>query len=168
MWHSCNFHTIYAGIAAETISLALVGLINMTASRIERLLDSSVNGVADFLAGGGSSVGAMIAQYTAASLAAEARASSFPRLAEWLPTSLGHEDSNPMSPASALKALRLAWILSWLIPIEAVLASMIRRAKGLDDPLNINADSRDLAGSIERARSRILGRELLALLDNTP
>jgi len=168
VWHTCNFHTAYVGLSAEVTSLALVSLINITYFRIERLLDSRINGASDFLAGEGSSVGAMIAQYTAASIAAEARASSFPRLAEWLPTSLGHEDSNPMSPSSALKALRLARSLSWLIAIEAVIASIIRRARGLEDPLGINANTRELAGSIERARNSILERDLLEILDNTP
>lgn len=168
VWHGCNFHTVYAGLAAETASTALYLLINTIAFRVERLMDSRINGVSDFLAGEDSSVGAMILQYTAASLAAEARADSTPRLAQWLPTSLGQEDANPMSPLAALRALRLARLASWLIAIEATITSLIRRAKGVEDPLQLEASLNDPSGSVARARKIVLDPKLIEVLDSLP
>ncbi len=165
-WHTCNFNTIYAGLAAEASALALIQMANITLYRIERLLDGRINGVGDFLAAPGSSVGAMIIQYTAASLASEARSLMHSRLAEWIPTSLGHEDANPMSPNAAMRALRVAWILSWLQAIEAVMASLIRARKGLPDPLGVNASLEDPSGSAARARQAIHGDRLLIILDS--
>jgi len=166
-WHGCNFHTAYLALAAEAVKASLVQVANMVSYRLERLMDSRINGVSDFLAGEGSSVGAMIVQYSAAAIAAEARAEAFPRSAEWLATSLGHEDSNPMTPNAALSALRVAWILSWLLSAEAAVASMIRRARGLRDPLGVEASPEDPSGSVYRARERILPEELRVILDNT-
>lgn len=168
VWHGCNFHTVYAGLAAEVVSTALYLLINTTAFRVERLMDSRINGVSDFLASEYSSVGAMILQYTAASLAAEARADSTPRLAQWLPTSLGQEDANPMSPLAALRALRLARLASWLIAVEAATASLIRRAKGIEDPLQLEASLNDPSGSVARARKIVLDPKLIEVLDSLP
>jgi histidine ammonia-lyase len=168
VWHGCNFHSIYPGLAAEAATHALLLVANMTAFRIERLMESRINGVSDFLAGEGSSVGAMILQYTAASLAAEARSEAAPRITQWLSTSLGQEDANPMSPLAGLRALRLARIASWLVAIEAAAASLARRARGLGDPLGVNASLSDPSGSVARARRILLGVELVNLLDSLP
>lgn len=168
VWHTCNFHAAYPALAAEAASQAVLMVANAAAFRVERLMDSRVNGVSDFLAGRGSSVGAMIVQYTTAALAAEVRGDSQPRVAHWLPTSLGWEDANPMAPGAALRVLRMARHASWIVAAEAVVGSLIRRARGLPDPYRVNADPRDPSGSLERARRAVLPGDLLAVLDSLP
>jgi len=156
VYHACNFHTIYVALASELLSWATASLINMTYQRIHHLMKSTRNTLSDFLASPKSSVGAMLLEYLAASLVAEARSEAIPRTLEWVPTSLGQEDSNPMTTNSILRVMKLLDALAWAISAEATLASLIYRSLGLEDPWGVEASLDDLDSSLVRARRRVV------------
>ncbi|MEB3862309.1 MAG: aromatic amino acid ammonia-lyase [Desulfurococcales archaeon] len=132
--HSCSFHSIAAGLAADYAGLALASLANMVERRIAQLMRSSITGLPEYLAGEDSSVGAMIIQYTAASLAARVRRLAQPSTVHNIPTSGLQEDIVPMSPDSGLKLLSIVDALAWLVAAERLVTNIARGVEGLDDP----------------------------------
>ncbi len=155
VYHACNFHTAYVALASEATAWATASLANSITLRIHHYMDSRITGLADFLAETHSSVGAMIAEYLGAALAAASRAMATSYTIHWIPTSMNQEDANPMTPNSAIRLYSLLDKLAWLVSLEATMASLIASARGASDKLGINASLEDLHESILRAR-RIL------------
>ncbi len=122
--HSCNFHSLPAGLAADYTVIALASVANIVERRIAQLLRSSITGRPEYLAREPGSVGAMILQYTAASLAARIRRLSTPSTVNSIPTSGMQEDHTPMSPDAGLKLLEAVEDLSWLIAVEDLVAGI--------------------------------------------
>ena len=137
VYHACNFHAVGAAIASDTVKVALAHVGNMVERRTAHLLSSADTGLPDFLAVKGSVVGAMIYQYTAASLAAQLRSLASPQSVHSIPTSGMQEDVVSMAPGSAFELLRAVASLARLIAVEEALAeeaSMVREGRGLRDP----------------------------------
>jgi len=78
VFHSCNFHSLPVGLAADYAAISLAGIANMIERRVAQLLRSSITGKPEYLAKEPGSVGAMILQYTAAALTARIRRLSSP------------------------------------------------------------------------------------------
>ncbi len=157
VYHTCNFHASYTALAADTAAIAAATIASMIERRVDRLMDSKTTGLPDFLAGPGSSVGLMILQYTAASLAAEARAEAQPRSIHLIPTSLSQEDHPSMAPAAAYRLHKLADILEILVAIEATVASKALEAQGEEPPLALQAPTP--SQMIEQARRALFKQE---------
>ncbi len=151
VWHWCGFHAIYPGLAADAAALSVSHLVGASERRIAQLLRGEVTGLPDFLAGEGSPVGAMITQYTAASMAAEARRESCPATVHSIPTSGLQEDYVSMAPMAAYKLVRLAGLLAMTAAIEESLARAAASWSGNVDPRVI----------VEEARRRVSGDPLL-------
>ena len=121
--HACNFHAAPAALAADAAKVALAHVANMIERRTAHLLSSATTGLPEFLAVGGTVVGAMLYQYAAASLAAEVRALASPSSVHSIPTSGLQEDVVSMAPNAALSLLRSAALLLRLVALEGALAS---------------------------------------------
>ncbi len=152
VYHACNFHAQHVAIASDAAATAAAVAASFAERRIERLMDSRVTGASDFAAWEGSSVGLMILQYTAAALAAEARALASPRSVNSIETSLGQEDHVSMAPAAALRLHKLACILEELIAIEKVVVDAIKALREGRRPLGEDTAAGD---AVELAVERL-------------
>ncbi|NKE47555.1 histidine ammonia-lyase [Roseomonas frigidaquae] len=119
-----NFHAEPVAFAADTIALALAELGAISERRIALLVDPVLSGLPAFLvAEGGLHSGFMIAQVTAAALAAENRALATPRSVDSLPTSANQEDHVSMATGAALRLMEMAENLSSILSIELLCAA---------------------------------------------
>ncbi len=150
VYHACNFHAEAVALASDAAAIAAAVAASAAERILDRLMDSRVTNLPDFLAGEESSVGAMIIQYTAAALAAEARALATPRSVNSIPTSLGQEDHVSMAPSAALRLFDLAGILEGIAAILRVTlntANALRSGKAvIEEPLyeSINRELKKL------------------------
>jgi histidine ammonia-lyase len=152
-----NFHGEVLGLVLDTLALGLAQLAGVSERRLDRLVNPLVNeGLPPFLArGGGVNSGYMIAQYTAAALAAELKTLAHPAGVDSIPTSGLQEDYNAMGAGAALKARRAVGLTRQVVAIEMLLAA---QALDLRAPL--------LPGRGSRAARDAVRRRIPALADD--
>ncbi len=137
VYHACNFHAAPASLAADVSKLALAAVGNSVERRTAQLLRPSITGLPAFLTAGYSVVGAMIYQYSAASLVARLRSLSSPSSVHSLPTSELQEDVVSMAPNAALDLLAADAAFLRLVAVEEALSRAARGVAGgggLPDP----------------------------------
>ncbi len=140
LYHWCGFHSVYVGIAADMLRLSIAHLANLIERRIAQLLRSEITGLPDFLARDEDSVGAMILQYTSASLASRIRWLASPVSVHSIPTSGLQEDVVPQSPEAGYSLAESLVHLARLISLEKALAGYA---------------STGMEGGVKELRSRI-------------
>jgi histidine ammonia-lyase len=119
-----NFHAEPVAFAADTLALALAEIGAIAERRIALLTDPVLSGLPAFLVrAGGLNSGFMIAQVTAAALAAENRAMATPRSVDSLPTSANQEDHVSMATNAALRLAPMADNLEAILAIELLAAA---------------------------------------------
>ncbi len=118
-----NFHGAPLAIAADLLVIALAQLATISERRAERLVNPALSGLPAFLTrDGGLQSGLMIAQVTAAALAAEVKTLAHPASVDTIPTSANKEDHVSMSMAAALKAERALQLVTHVIAVEVLCA----------------------------------------------
>lgn len=102
-----NFHGQYIGMVADQLALAMSYLCNISERRLERMVNSSLNGfMPSFLVKNpGLNSGFMIVQYASAGITAENRKLANPGSVDTIPTCEGFEDIVSMAGYPARKAL---------------------------------------------------------------
>jgi histidine ammonia-lyase len=119
-----NFHAEPVAFAADTIALAVAELSAIAERRIALLTDPALSGLPAFLVrAGGLNSGFMIAQVTAAALAAENRALAAPRSVDSLPTSANQEDHVSMATGAGLRLAPMLDNLEGILAIELLAAA---------------------------------------------
>ncbi|WP_051089424.1 histidine ammonia-lyase [Elioraea tepidiphila] len=119
-----NFHAEPVAFAADMLALAVAEIGNLAERRIALLTDPAMTGLPAFLAPDpGLHSGFMLAQVTAAALAAETKALAAPRSIDTIPTSANQEDHVSMATGAALRLGAMAGNLATIIGIEALLAA---------------------------------------------
>ncbi len=100
-----NFHGQPVSQALDLLAIACTQLQTISERRVEQLVNPSLSGLPPFLAeNSGLNSGFMIAQVTAAALAAESKLLSHPACVDSIPSSAGREDHVSMGMTAALKA----------------------------------------------------------------
>ena len=99
--HQCNFHSARIALACDMIQGSMAMLSSLLERAASQVLVAS-EGRPRFLAGPGSSVGAMIVHYTMAALSARVRSLAARSHLYTTPTSGLQEDIVPMTPEQAL------------------------------------------------------------------
>jgi histidine ammonia-lyase len=123
-----HFHGAPVALAMDTLKAALVQVASIAERRVFRLTYGQLSGLPSFLVPGtGANSGLMLAQYTAASLVAEARGRAVPGSTDSIPTVQHHEDHVSMGPVAARTALQVVDLVSDVVGIELLAA-----AQGLD------------------------------------
>jgi histidine ammonia-lyase len=123
-----NFHGHPVAVALDSLAVALAGLCGFVERRIERLVNPQLSELPAFLVkASGLHSGFMMAQISAAALAAEARVLAAPASVHSIPTSGGKEDFVSMGWFAAVKAAQVADRLATLVGLECLCA-----AQGLD------------------------------------
>ena len=137
-----NFHGEPLAIAYDHLALAMTELGNISERRLNRMTDRASNGglLPAFLTeNGGLNSGFMITQYTAAALASENKALSFPASADSIPTSANVEDHVSNGPISGRQARQVLRNLEQILGIEIMAAAQAIdfRKKSLGDEMQL-------------------------------
>jgi len=123
-----NFHAEPVAFAADIIALALAEIGAISERRMALLLDTGLSGLPAFLiADSGVNSGFMIAQVTAAALAAENQCLAHPSSVTSLPTSANQEDHVSMATYGARRLGEMARNTAVIVGVEAMAA-----AQGMD------------------------------------
>ncbi len=123
-----NFHGHPVALALDALAVALAGLCGFVERRIERLVNPQLSELPPFLVeASGLNSGFMVAQISAAALAAEARLLASPASVQSIPTSGNKEDFVSMGWLSAVKSARVVALLAEVLALEFLCA-----AQGLD------------------------------------
>jgi histidine ammonia-lyase len=114
-----NFHGQPVAQAMDLLCLACADLGNMSERRLARLVDPALSGLPAFLTPDpGVNSGLMMAQITAAALAAELRLRAQPASVHSIPTDANKEDHVPMGVGAALKARESVRLLEQVLALE--------------------------------------------------
>ncbi len=159
-----NFHGEPLAFAADFLAIAVSELGAISERRIEKLTNTAFSGLAPFLvADAGLNSGFMIAQVTAAALAAENKVYAHPASVDSIPTSADKEDHVSMGMGAALKLGPVIANVERILAIELVAA-----AQGIDllRPLRTSAPLERLhAGLRARVAAWTEDREMATDLD---
>ncbi len=118
-----NFHAEPVAFAADIIALALAEIGAISERRMALLLDTGLSGLPAFLiADSGVNSGFMIAQVTAAALAAENQCLAHPSSVTSLPTSANQEDHVSMATYGARRLGEMARNTAVIVGVEAMAA----------------------------------------------
>jgi len=130
-----NFHAEPVAFAADVIALALAEIGAISERRLALLLDTGLSGLPAFLIrDSGVNSGFMIAQVTAAALAAENQCLAHPSSVTSLPTSANQEDHVSMATYAARRLLDMARNTGVIVGIEAMAA-----AQGMEFDRSLNS-----------------------------
>ncbi len=123
-----NFHAEPVAFAADNMAIAIAEIGALSERRIALMMDTNLSGLPPFLVeDGGVNSGFMIAQVTAAALAAENKALAHPRSVDSLPTSANQEDHVSMATNAAHRLFAMAQNTAAIVAIELLAA-----AQGID------------------------------------
>ncbi|MFA5522044.1 MAG: histidine ammonia-lyase [Castellaniella sp.] len=123
-----NFHAQPIGFCADLMAMCVTEMSTMSERRTAFLVDGHQSGLPDFLVdGNGLDSGFMVAQVTAAALASENKAMSFPASVDSIPTAANLEDHVSMATHAAFRLLKMIGNLENILSIELLAA-----AQGLD------------------------------------
>ncbi len=124
-----------------------------------RLTYGQLSGLPSFLVPGtGVNSGLMLAQYTAASLVAEARGRAVPGSVDSIPTVQHHEDHVSMGPVAARTALDVLDLVADVVAIELLTA-----AQGLD--FRLRGEAVDAEGVLVAVEPRVPAAGTRAVFD---
>jgi histidine ammonia-lyase len=145
-----NFHGQPVSQALDLLAIACTQLQTISERRVEQLVNPSLSGLPPFLAeNSGLNSGFMIAQVTAAALAAESKLLSHPACVDSIPSSAGREDHVSMGMTAALKARTVVQNAKHGIAIELLVAA---QALDLRKPLTAG---RGVRAAHEALRARV-------------
>jgi histidine ammonia-lyase len=166
-----NFHGQPVSQALDLLTIACAQLQTISERRVEQLVNPSLSGLPPFLAqNSGLNSGFMIAQVTAAALAAETKLLAHPACVDSIPSSAGREDHVSMGMTAALKARTAVENTRSGIAIELLVAA---QALDLRKPLRAGRGAAK-AHEVIRARvshmaeDRELHRDIAAVREMLP
>lgn len=149
-----NFHAEPVAFAADQLALALAEIGSLAERRIALLMDSSLSFLPAFLSPNpGLNSGFMIAQVTAAALAAENKQRAAPASIDSLPTSANQEDHVSMATHAARRLGEMAANAANIVGIE-----LLSAAQGVDLRAPLKSSVKlEAAKAVLRARVPKLG-----------
>lgn len=163
-----TFHGQSLAMALDFLALAFCVAAGFAERRIARLVDAHHSGLPPFLTErSGLQSGMMVAQYTAAALASEAKILAHPASADSLPTSAGQEDWVSMGQTAALKSLQAFDNARHVVAIEYLVAAQgLEFLKPLRPGRGPRAALRVIRGTVPKLEGdRSLAPDLAKVLD---
>ncbi|SDI03602.1 histidine ammonia-lyase [Alteribacillus bidgolensis] len=128
-----NFHGQPIALALDFLGIAAEELANMSERRIERLVNPQLNDLPPFLSPEpGLQSGAMIMQYTAASLVSENKTLAHPASVDSIPSSANQEDHVSMGTIAARHAAKIIENATRVLAIEAICSMQAAEYQGKD------------------------------------
>jgi len=128
-----NFHGQPIALAMDFMKIAIAELANISERRIERLVNPQLNDLPPFLSSQpGLQSGAMIMQYTAASLVSENKTLAHPASVDSIPSSANQEDHVSMGTIAARHAYQIIQNARRVLAIEFICAMQAVEYRGID------------------------------------
>lgn len=128
-----NFHGQPIAFAMDFMKLGVAELANISERRIERLVNPQLNDLPAFLSPKpGLQSGAMIMQYTAASLVSENKTLAHPASVDSIPSSANQEDHVSMGTIASRHAAMMIQNARNVLAIEAICAAQALEIKGVE------------------------------------
>nr|WP_246569099.1 histidine ammonia-lyase [Allobacillus halotolerans] len=128
-----NFHGQPVAIAMDLLKIGVAEMANMSERRVERLVNPQLNDLPPFLsAKPGLESGAMILQYTAASLVSENKTLAHPASVDSIPSSANQEDHVSMGTIGARHANQIVLNTSKVLAIELICAMQAVEFQGVE------------------------------------
>jgi histidine ammonia-lyase len=119
-----NFHAEPVAFAADQLAIALAEIGSLAERRIALLVDTKMSGLPAYLVKhSGLNSGFMVAQVTAAALAAENKALAHPASIDSIPTSANQEDHVSMATYAARRLTQMAGNAAGIVGIELLAAA---------------------------------------------
>ncbi len=163
-----NFHGQPIALAMDFLKIAAAELANISERRLERLVNPQLNGgLPAFLsAKPGLQSGAMIVQYTAASLVSENKTLAHPASVDSIPSSANQEDHVSMGTIGARHARQIVFNTSRVLACELLCALQAAELSGKEKLSPLTGTyweaGRKLVPSIDQDRSFSADIEKLA------
>lgn len=128
-----NFHGQPIAFAMDFIKLGIAETASISERRIERLVNPQLNDLPPFLSPNpGLESGAMIMQYSAASLVSENKTLAHPASVDSIPSSANQEDHVSMGTIAARHALSMLTNTRRVVAIELICAMQAVEYRGLE------------------------------------
>src|SRR5690625_701528 len=128
-----NFHGQPVALAMDFFKIGIAELANIAERRIERLVNPQLNDLPPFLSPSpGLESGAMIMQYSAASLVSENKTLAHPASVDSIPSSANQEDHVSMGTIAARHAYQMLQNTRHVIAIELICAMEAVEYRGID------------------------------------
>lgn len=158
-----NFHGQPIAFTMDFLKLGIAELANIAERRIERLVNPQLNDLPAFLSPNpGLESGAMIMQYSAASLVSENKTLAHPASVDSIPSSANQEDHVSMGTIAARHALAMLQNTRRVIAIELICAMQAVEYRGVEklstETNNYYTKARKIVPSI--TKDRIFSRDI--------
>ncbi|MBN6205944.1 histidine ammonia-lyase [Ralstonia pickettii] len=128
-----NFHGEPIAFAMDFIKLGIAETANISERRIERLVNPQLNDLPAFLSPNpGLESGAMIMQYSAASLVSENKTLAHPASVDSIPSSANQEDHVSMGTIAARHALKMLENTRRVVAVELICALQACEIRGVE------------------------------------
>jgi histidine ammonia-lyase len=128
-----NFHGQPIAFAMDFLKIAMSELANISERRIERLVNPQLNDLPPFLSPEpGLQSGAMILQYSAASLVSENKTLAHPASVDSIPSSANQEDHVSMGTIGSRHAYQVVTNVRNVLAIEAICATQAVEYRGIN------------------------------------
>lgn len=152
-----NFHGEPIAFAMDFIKLGIAETANVSERRIERLVNPQLNDLPAFLSPNpGLESGAMIMQYSAASLVSENKTLAHPASVDSIPSSANQEDHVSMGTIAARHALQMLQNARHVVAIELICAMQAVEYRGIEKMGSVTKDfykkAREIVSSITTDR----------------
>lgn len=129
-----NFHGQPIAFAMDFMKIAIAELANISERRIERLVNPQLNDLPPFLSPApGLQSGAMIMQYTAASLVSENKTFAHPASVDSIPSSANQEDHVSMGTIASRHAYAILQNTRRVLAIELICAMQAVEYRGVEN-----------------------------------
>lgn len=161
-----NFHGEPIALAMDFLKLGIAETANIAERRIERLVNPQLNDLPPFLSPNpGLESGAMIMQYTAASLVSENKTLAHPASVDSIPSSANQEDHVSMGTIAARHAHTMLGNARRVVAIELICAMQAVTHRGVDQMASQTRElykhARKMVPSI--SADRIFARDIEAM-----
>ncbi|SDQ11745.1 histidine ammonia-lyase [Virgibacillus salinus] len=152
-----NFHGQPIAFAMDFLKLGIAETANIAERRIERLVNPQLNDLPPFLSPNpGLESGAMIMQYSAASLVSENKTLAHPASVDSIPSSANQEDHVSMGTIAARHALQMLQNTRHVVAIELICAMQAVEFRGIESMASQTREfykkARNLVPSITKDR----------------
>ncbi|WP_164667513.1 histidine ammonia-lyase [Virgibacillus doumboii] len=163
-----NFHGQPIAFTMDFLKLGIAETANIAERRIERLVNPQLNDLPPFLSPNpGLESGAMIMQYSAASLVSENKTLAHPASVDSIPSSANQEDHVSMGTIAARHALQMLQNTRQVVAIELICAMQAVEYRGIEKMATTTSEFYKKARSIVQSitKDRVFSTDIEKLAD---
>jgi histidine ammonia-lyase len=163
-----NFHGQPIAFAMDFLKIAMAELANISERRIERMVNPQLSGLPAFLSPKpGLQSGAMILQYSAASLVSENKTLAHPASVDSIPSSANQEDHVSMGTIASRHAYQIIQNCRNVLAIELICALQAAEYQGVEKMAARTKRFYTMARAVTEplTEDRVFSRDIVAVAD---